>query len=58
MIDGALDGTTDSLIWLIVACIIYDQGFVTKACEERNAVVGCDRLSAFTFIGPRSWEDC
>ncbi|RHZ66349.1 cytochrome P450 [Aspergillus thermomutatus] len=44
MIDAALDGTTDSLIWFVVACITQDQGFVAKAREELDAVVGRDRL--------------
>ncbi|KAL2824856.1 cytochrome P450 [Aspergillus cavernicola] len=44
MIDAALDGTTDSLIWFVVACITQGQGFVAKAREELDAVVGRDRL--------------
>lgn len=44
MIDAALDGTTDSLIWFVVAWITQDQGFVAKAREELDAVVGHDRL--------------
>lgn len=44
MIDAALDGTTDSLIWFVVACITQDQGFVAKARLELDAVVGRDRL--------------
>lgn len=44
MIDAALDGTTDSLLWFVVACITQDQGFVAKAREELDAVVGRDRL--------------
>lgn len=44
MIDAALDGTTDSLIWFVVACITQDQGFVAKAREELDSVVGHDRL--------------
>ena len=44
MIDAALDGTTDSLIWFIVACITQDEGFVAKARKELDTVVGRDRL--------------
>ncbi|PQE17120.1 cytochrome P450 protein [Rutstroemia sp. NJR-2017a BBW] len=44
LIDAALDGTTDGLIWFVVACITQDQGFVTKARAELDAVVGRDRL--------------
>ncbi|OOF92523.1 hypothetical protein ASPCADRAFT_133537 [Aspergillus carbonarius ITEM 5010] len=44
MIDAALDGTTDSLVWFIVACITQDQGFIAKARKELDAVVGRDRL--------------
>lgn len=44
IIDAALDGTTDSLIWFIVACVTQDQHFITKARAELDAVVGRDRL--------------
>ena len=44
MIDAALDGTTDSLIWFIVVCITQYNGFVAKACEELDAHVGRDRI--------------
>ncbi|KAJ5199950.1 hypothetical protein N7491_009252 [Penicillium cf. griseofulvum] len=44
MIDAALDGTTDSLLWFVVACVTQDQGFVSKAHEELDAVVGHGRL--------------
>ena len=44
MIDAALDGTTDTLIWFVVTCITQDQGFVAKAREELDMVVGRDRL--------------
>lgn len=46
MIDAALDGTTDTLIWFVVACVTQDQGFITRAREELDAVVGRDRLPA------------
>ncbi|RAH78814.1 putative cytochrome P450 [Aspergillus japonicus CBS 114.51] len=44
MIDAALDGTTDSLVWFVVACITQNQGFVARARAELDAVVGPDRL--------------
>ncbi|KAJ5671879.1 hypothetical protein N7507_001006 [Penicillium longicatenatum] len=44
MIDAALDGTTDSLIWFVVACITQDNGFIAKACAELDAHVGRGRL--------------
>ncbi|RAL15145.1 cytochrome P450 [Aspergillus homomorphus CBS 101889] len=45
MIDAALDGTTDSLVWFVVACITQGhQGFIAKARAELDAVVGRDRL--------------
>ncbi|KAJ5721393.1 uncharacterized protein N7483_009327 [Penicillium malachiteum] len=44
MIDAALDGTSDSLIWFIVACITQDNGFIAKAREELDVHVGRDRL--------------
>lgn len=44
MIDAALDGTTDTLHWFVVACITQNRDFITKAREELDAVVGRDRL--------------
>lgn len=44
IIDAALDGTTDSLIWFIVACVTQDQHFIIKAREELDTVIGHDRL--------------
>ncbi|EPS38818.1 hypothetical protein H072_7435 [Dactylellina haptotyla CBS 200.50] len=46
MIDAALDGTTDSLLWFIVACVTQKHrgGFIDKAREELDAVVGRARL--------------
>ncbi|KAH8704129.1 putative cytochrome P450 [Talaromyces proteolyticus] len=44
MIDAALDGVTDTLIWFVMACITEGRGFVAKAREELDAVVGRDRL--------------
>ncbi|PYI05122.1 putative cytochrome P450 [Aspergillus sclerotiicarbonarius CBS 121057] len=47
MIDAALDGTTDSLVWFIVACVTQDQAFIAKARAELDALVGRDRLPVF-----------
>lgn len=44
MIDAALDGTTDTLIWFIVACVTQNKEFITQAREELDRVVGRDRL--------------
>ncbi|KAF4971148.1 hypothetical protein F66182_17794, partial [Fusarium sp. NRRL 66182] len=44
MIDAALDGSVDSLMWFVVACITQDQTFITKAREQLDAVVCRDRL--------------
>ncbi|KAK6535508.1 hypothetical protein TWF694_001963 [Orbilia ellipsospora] len=44
LIDAALDGTTDTLIWFVMACITQDKGFIAKAREELDTVVGRDRL--------------
>ncbi|KAF3927784.1 hypothetical protein ABW20_dc0100678 [Dactylellina cionopaga] len=44
LIDAALDGTTDTLLWFVVACVTQDRGFVAKAQAELDAVVGRDRL--------------
>ncbi|KAJ5273362.1 hypothetical protein N7478_008487 [Penicillium angulare] len=46
IIDAALDGLTDSLIWFVVACITQDEtsGFIAKARQELDIHVGRDRL--------------
>lgn len=44
MVDAALDGTTDTLIWFVVACITEDRGFIANARAELDAVIGQDRL--------------
>ncbi|CAI7603995.1 unnamed protein product [Penicillium manginii] len=44
IINAGLDGTTDSLMWFVVACVTQDQGFITKAREELDAFVGRARL--------------
>jgi cytochrome P450 len=44
MLDAALDGTVESTIWFLIACITQDKGFVAKAREELDRVVGRDRL--------------
>lgn len=48
MIDAALDGTTDTLIWFVVACITQANcDFIAKACHEWDTVVGRARLPHF-----------
>lgn len=47
MFDAALDGTVESIIWFLIACITQDKGFVAKAREELDRVVGRDRLPTF-----------
>ena len=44
MIDAALDGTTDTMVWFLVACVTQDNYFITKAREELDEVIGRDRL--------------
>ncbi|KAH9909512.1 putative cytochrome P450 [Xylariomycetidae sp. FL2044] len=43
MLDAALDGTIESLMWFVVACITQ-KDFVTKAWADLDNVVGRDRL--------------
>jgi hypothetical protein len=43
IIDAALDGTTDSLMWFVVACVTQDPegtGFIARAREGIDAIVG------------------
>lgn len=47
MADAALDATTETLLWFVVACITEDRGFVSKARGYLDAVVGSDRLPTF-----------
>ncbi|KAI1165314.1 putative cytochrome P450 [Nemania serpens] len=47
LVDAALDGTTESLMWFVVACITQNRGFIIKAREYLDAVVGHDRLPTF-----------
>lgn len=47
MVDAALDGTTESLSWFVIACIKQDRGFVAKARKAIDDVVGRDRLPDF-----------
>lgn len=47
MIDAALDGTVETLAWFLIACLTQDRGFVSKAQEELDEVVGRERLPSF-----------
>lgn len=47
MIDAALDGTIETLMWFLVACLTQDTGFTAKAQRELDEVVGRDRLPSF-----------
>ncbi|KAI0023851.1 putative cytochrome P450 [Xylariomycetidae sp. FL0641] len=47
MADAALDTSTHTLGWFIVACITCGDGFVKKAREDLDRVVGRERLPAF-----------
>ena len=49
--DAALDTTISTLIWFIIACITQDQGFIAKARQELDIVVGRERLPAFDDNG-------
>ncbi|KAJ0419163.1 putative cytochrome P450 [Aspergillus carlsbadensis] len=47
IIDASLDGTTDSLMWFVVACVTQDPtgtGFIARALEEIERVVGRARM--------------
>ncbi|CEL10589.1 hypothetical protein ASPCAL13706 [Aspergillus calidoustus] len=49
IIDAALDGTADSLMWFVVACVTQDPegtGFIARAREEIETVVGRERMPA------------
>ena len=47
LVDAALDGTTETLSWFVMACITQDRGFVAKARKDLDAVVGRGRLPEF-----------
>lgn len=48
LVDAALDGTTETLIWFVLACITQNgkdgRDFIAEAREELDAVVGRERL--------------
>jgi cytochrome P450 len=48
MADAALDASTETLMWFVVACITSNRGFVAKAQSYLDTVVGRDRLPNFT----------
>ena len=47
MVDAALDGTVETMMWFFIACITQDNGFVARAQEELDRIVGRDRLPSF-----------
>lgn len=48
MADAALDATTETIMWFVVACVAADRnGWVGKARAELDAVVGRSRLPDF-----------
>ncbi|KAI0096816.1 putative cytochrome P450 [Hypoxylon sp. NC0597] len=47
LVDAALDGTTETLNWFVIACITQNRDFVVKARKDLDAVVGRDRLPSF-----------
>ncbi|KAF1948775.1 putative cytochrome P450, partial [Byssothecium circinans] len=47
MADAALDASTETLMWFIVACVTSNTGFVTKAQKGLDSVVGRERLPTF-----------
>ncbi|KAL3442664.1 cytochrome P450 [Aspergillus insuetus] len=49
IIDAALDGTTDSLMWFVIACVTQDPdgtGFIAEAHKEIEGVVGRETMPA------------
>ncbi|TPX12161.1 uncharacterized protein E0L32_007047 [Thyridium curvatum] len=44
---AALDGTVETMMWFVIACITQDRGFVAKAQRQLDEVVGRDRLPSF-----------
>lgn len=49
MADAAMDATTETTVWFVVACLAADgeRGWAAKARAELDAVVGRTRLPAF-----------
>lgn len=47
MFGAALDGTTETISWFVVACITQNRDFITKARKDLDDVVGRDRLPTF-----------
>ncbi|CAG9942497.1 unnamed protein product [Clonostachys rosea f. rosea IK726] len=44
LVDASLDGTVETLNWFIISIITQDNGFVAKAKQELDRVVGRNRL--------------
>lgn len=47
MADAALDASTETMMWFVVACITSDRGFIAEAQQCLDSVVGRDRLPTF-----------
>lgn len=47
MADAAMDASTETLAWFLVACAAENHVFVTKAQGYLNTIVGRDRLPTF-----------
>lgn len=47
LVDAALDGTVETMMWFLIACITQDRGFVAKAQKQLDEVVGRGRLPSF-----------
>ncbi|RYP46631.1 hypothetical protein DL768_007195 [Monosporascus sp. mg162] len=47
LVDAALDGTTETLMWFVVACITQNRDFIDKARKDLDSVVGRGRLPTF-----------
>lgn len=47
MLDAALDGTVETMMWFLIACITQDNGFIARARKDLDSIVGRDRLPSF-----------
>ncbi|KAI1504830.1 cytochrome P450 [Biscogniauxia marginata] len=47
MADAAMDASTETMMWFVVACVTENQEFITKAQKDLDAIIGRDRLPTF-----------
>ncbi|KAI8958464.1 putative cytochrome P450 [Daldinia sp. FL1419] len=47
IIGAALDGTTETVMWFVVACVTQNRGFIVRAQKDLDIVVGRNRLPNF-----------